>query len=108
MPKFQKRPVVVSAWPIRRIREIAQKHWAKLPECVASAYERGELLFDGAGVQIKTLEGWMIGGADDWIIRGLKGELYPCKADIFAATYDRVPCDNMVTGDCADTCGSCR
>lgn len=40
---------------------------------------------------IKTLEGGHICIEGDWIIRGIKGELYPCKPDIFAATYDKVP-----------------
>lgn len=41
-------------------------------------------------IEIITLEGTMTGNLDDWIIRGVKGELYPCKPDIFAATYERV------------------
>ena len=38
-------------------------------------------------VSIETLEGTMIGNIGDWIIRGIKGELYPCKPDIFEKTY---------------------
>lgn len=37
---------------------------------------------------IKTLEGWHEVTAGDWIITGVKGEHYPCKPDIFAATYE--------------------
>jgi hypothetical protein len=40
---------------------------------------------------IGTLEGTMRAEPGDWIIRSVKGELYPCKPDIFAATYERVP-----------------
>ena len=39
-------------------------------------------------VQIKTLEGTMTANIGDYIIKGVKGEIYPCKADIFEATYD--------------------
>ena len=39
---------------------------------------------------IKTLEGTMKADIGDWIIRGIKGELYPCKNDIFEATYEKV------------------
>lgn len=39
---------------------------------------------------IPTLEGLMIGVEHDWIIRGVAGELYPCKPDIFATTYEPV------------------
>jgi hypothetical protein len=37
---------------------------------------------------IDTLEGRMTANPNDWIIRGVKGEIYPCKPDIFAATYE--------------------
>jgi hypothetical protein len=39
--------------------------------------------------EIHTLEGIMRAERGDWIIRGVKGEIYPCKPDIFAATYER-------------------
>lgn len=42
------------------------------------------------GIDIKTLEGTMLAGHGDWIIRGVQGEFYPCKPDIFAATYEEV------------------
>ena len=41
-------------------------------------------------VQIKTLEGTMTANPGDWIITGVKGEKYPCKPDIFTATYEAV------------------
>ena len=41
-------------------------------------------------VKIKTLEGEMIAYKGDYIIRGVKGEIYPCKAEIFEMTYERV------------------
>lgn len=40
--------------------------------------------------QVATAEGTMRGGPDDWLIRGVQGELYPCKPGIFAATYEAV------------------
>ena len=43
-----------------------------------------------AGLEIATLEGYMIADPGDWIIKGVKGEFYPCKPDIFAATYEPV------------------
>jgi hypothetical protein len=42
----------------------------------------------GISLSIPTLEGTMQASENDWIIRGVKGELYPCKPDIFAATYE--------------------
>lgn len=43
---------------------------------------------DYAQWDIETLEGTMTARPGDWIIRGVKGEIYPCKPDIFAATYE--------------------
>ena len=45
---------------------------------------------DVIGLLIPTLEGLMVARQNDWIIRGIKGELYPCKPDIFEATYEPV------------------
>ena len=44
----------------------------------------------GRVVEIPTLEGVMTASAGDWIICGVKGEFYPCKSDIFEATYEAV------------------
>ena len=41
-------------------------------------------------IEIDTLEGTMRAEPEDWIIRGVKGEIYPCKPDIFEITYERV------------------
>lgn len=49
-------------------------------------YERHETAF-----RIKTLEGVMDVDLGDYVIRGVQGEFYPCKPDIFAATYEQVP-----------------
>lgn len=42
------------------------------------------------GCEIPTLEGAMLASPGDWIIRGVKGEFYPCKPDIFRTTYEQV------------------
>ena len=58
MPRFRKKPIVITA------------------ELCANR------------TVIKTLEGDMVAEPGDWIITGIKGERYPCKPDIFAATYE--------------------
>lgn len=60
-----------------------------------AAVALGDVVFhpsrEGPGhLTIATLEGVMRAEVGDWIIRGVKGELYPCKPDIFAATYEPV------------------
>lgn len=42
------------------------------------------------GLDIPTLEGVMRADVGDWVIRGVKGEFYPCKPDVFAATYEEI------------------
>lgn len=44
----------------------------------------------GSSILIPTLEGEMTASPGDWIIRGVNGEYYPCKPDIFDKTYERV------------------
>lgn len=67
----------------------------QLPSWAFAAVVSGELVpQDGGGVHVKTLEDGPNGEAKhvadvgDWIIRGIKGELYPCKPDIFEASYE--------------------
>ncbi|OBC11417.1 hypothetical protein A5784_35045 [Mycobacterium sp. 852013-50091_SCH5140682] len=50
-------------------------------------------------LMVSTLEGAMAAIPGDWIIRGVAGEFYPCKPDIFAATYDAVPTETAMTRD---------
>jgi len=105
--KFRKKPVVIEAikwngatvgltnggipfaterleypeWmpPVARI--VTDEKWpAKVPA--------GEVWRDGDDLWIGTLEGPHRADPGDWIIRGVKGELYPCKPDIFDATYE--------------------
>lgn len=53
------------------------------------------------GIMIGTLEGSMLAAPGDYIIKGVKGEFYPCKPDIFCATYER----EYKTGECR-RCGT--
>ena len=49
----------------------------------------------GSHLTVRTLEGCMVASHGDWIIKGVKGEFYPCKPDIFKATYE--PADGPST-----------
>ena len=80
MPKFRKKPVVIEA-----VRYQAGMQPGELAADVVAGNVRYPE--DGTAL-IRTLEGVMIASPGDWIIRGVKGELYPCKPDIFAATYE--------------------
>ena len=82
--KFRKKPVVIEAFQIP-----ANDQTANMPVWVIQAVINKQIEPDpNGGVEIKTLEGAMRGDVGDWIIKGVKGEFYPCKPDIFAATYE--------------------
>ena len=49
-----------------------------------------QVLEEREKIEIKTLEGTMTASRGDWIIKGVSGEFYPCKPDIFAKTYELV------------------
>lgn len=90
MPKFRKKPVVIDAWLVKDILNLAAGNWRELPPEVAQAYERGELVFATHTIHVTTLEGEHVAGEEDWLIRGVKGEFYGCRSDIFDATYEAV------------------
>lgn len=86
MAKFRKKPVVIEAvqWTGANI-ETMTAHCAPLGQGEPWQIEPPQL---GQDMTIHTLEGDHTAKVGDWIIRGVKGELYPCKPDIFAATYE--------------------
>lgn len=88
MPQFRKKPVVVEAW---RFTGQDRMDW---PEPFASSNDLRPVLDDHkpmlVAVDIPTLEGTMRANKGDWIIRGVKGELYPCRDDIFREIYEEV------------------
>jgi hypothetical protein len=93
MAKYRKKPVVIEA--IRNTGEWRPVvAWLESFGLGGMAFQPGEVppitRVAGGGLNIGTLEGTMRADVGDWIIRGVKGELYPCKPDIFAATYEEV------------------
>jgi hypothetical protein len=95
--KFRKKPVTIEAFQMTKERRVNNYEWPLwLHEAwneergvAGSVYPTTEGTGDGT-VSIATLEGEHLVSFGDWIIRGVKGELYPCKPDIFAATYEAV------------------
>ena len=88
MPYFKKKPVVVEAHRFNgSSSEIAAfKKWQAGQEFVRPVVQTR----DRVSMMIHTWEGWMEASPGDWIIKGVQGEFYPCKPDIFAATYEAV------------------
>ena len=88
MPKYRKKPVTIEA--IQFVDNASAEQilkWAGTPPISAS--------IDPAtgtcrSLRVETLEGRMVAVTGDWIIQGVQGEFYPCKPDIFDATYEAI------------------
>jgi len=81
MSKYRKKPVVIDA-----------VQWVRGNEDKVKAFMNMELVteYQGEILVIETLEGTMRANQGDYIIKGVQGEIYPCKPDIFEQTYELV------------------
>ena len=102
--RFTKNPVTIDAikWTGSNLREVIA--FTDGPPDTRSihagmAWEAYVDLVARDGLKIYTLEGKMLANIGDWIIRGIKGEYYPCKPDIFEATYTSAPQAQAVERD---------
>ena len=110
MTRFRKKPVIIEAFQMTREHMDSNEDW---PDWLHAAWNRpnhqaGSLTLDPlyhagdidrhSAFRCVTLEGAHRVTPDDWIIRGVKGELYPCKPDIFEATYEAVSEDKGEDG----------
>lgn len=93
MAKYRKKPVVIEAFQFDGdLIDCNGKYY--VPEWAGEAYENGTIYFadrqnNPSELYIKTLEGPLHASVGDYIIKGVNGELYPCKPDIFKQTYER-------------------
>jgi len=88
--KYRKKPVVVEAIQYCGNGEFFSNQ--KPPAWLDEAVHAGTFFEDAddGNTYIRTLEGDMVVSPDDWIIKGIKGEIYSCKPDIFAEIYEEV------------------
>ena len=98
MSKFRKKPIVIDAV------QLLWENWSEICDFAgvgsgshqpSGCYidkdgNKTEDTTDIIGLEIPTLEGVMLAKQGDWIIKGVSGELYPCKPDIFEKTYEKV------------------
>jgi hypothetical protein len=95
MPRFRKKPVVIEAVQFNGKNDL---------EVSAFVGENGyDPTENGPSWVIRTLEGEMRADPGDWIIKGVQGEFYPCKPDIFEATYEAVEDDTSLPEDYWET-----
>lgn len=88
MAKYRKKPVIIEAF-----QWTGDERQTEETEWIIEQIKEGNITFvngDCLEMEIKTLEGTMRAIPNDYIIKGVKGEIYPCKPDIFEATYEPV------------------
>ena len=86
--KYRKKPVVIEAWKFtRKALEDIDSWVRKYRDDIKLVSQYGG---DALYIEIETLEGTMRAELNDYIIKGVQGEFYPCKPDIFEATYEVV------------------
>lgn len=94
MPKYRKKPVVIEAQQWDGTAEGATPiiDWILSTSAQAARYHSVQQVFGEEPIppeiSIDTLEGTMSADPLDWVIKGVRGEFYPCKPDIFAVTYE--------------------
>jgi hypothetical protein len=108
--KYRKKPVVVEAF-----QWIGGPDQTEDPVWACEAIKSGKIWFSNPGtkdvcMEIETLEGVMCARQGDFIIQGVKGEIYPCKSDIFSATYEPAekPAPERTCSDCDYLCDGGR
>lgn len=105
MAKYRKKPVIIEAVQYIRGQEVPAVEFLggydrNIHEVRIGEYETDVAKFtmdwydQGCSIDIKTLEGLMHVSDGDWIIKGVNGEFYPCKPDIFEKTYEKVEENN--------------
>lgn len=93
--KFRKKPVVIEAMRFNTNNEVGSPDMDAIVNWInqgrpPSNEGKGHAWHNGTDIFVVTLEGEMRATVGDWIIRGVQGEFYPVKPDIFEATYERV------------------
>ena len=86
--KFRKKPVIIEAVQLRWDTWSEMCEFAGVGKMEDGKPEGKMGQNNSIGLAIPTLEGVMIASENDWIIKGIKGEFYPCRPDIFKLTYN--------------------
>ena len=91
MSLYRKKPIVIEAFLLTERGLVAEDwFWDAVTKNDIITHSFGKHEPNPAWCEIKTLEGVMVAKAGDYIIRGVNGEIYPCKAEIFHKTYEEV------------------
>lgn len=89
--KYRKKPVVIEALKLNERGLIGEDwFWDAVSSNIVITHNFGKYNASPAWCEIRTLEGVMIANTNDYIVKGVQGEIYPCKPDIFEQTYEIV------------------
>ena len=95
--KYKKKPIVIEAVQLQLNNILEVERFIENKEIIVGSsnmcqdkFEDYKNLVVKEGRKIKTLEGEVVASVGDYIIKGIQGEVYPCKPDIFKATYEKV------------------
>ena len=86
MSKYRKKPIEIEACQMGT----DDSYYGAAPQWVLIAIKADRVKLTPDGFEVKTDEGTMIGVGGDYLIRGVEGELYPCRLSVFQATYEPV------------------
>lgn len=87
MTKYVKKPIPVDVWKITS--EYSEYYHGNIPDWVQEAFKDNTIYLSISGkLVVSTLEGSICGNIGDYLIKGVQGELYPCRKDIFEETYE--------------------
>lgn len=91
MAKYRKLPVIIEAEKVNDLLYGFAHDFSELPQWVIDAYNNMKITaITDNYFNVNTLEGTMLASREDYLVKGIDGELYPCKIDIFEKTYERV------------------
>lgn len=89
--KYRKKPIVIEAFQLNERGLVGEDwFWDSVTNNDIITHDFGKFYRNPAWCEIKMLEGVMVAKTGDYIIRGVNGEIYPCKPDIFEKTYEKV------------------
>lgn len=89
--QYRKKPVIVEAFQLNERGLVGEDwFWDAVTRNDIITHYFGKFYHEPAWCEIKTLEGTMIAKTGDYIIKGVNGEIYPCKPEIFEKTYEIV------------------
>ena len=93
--KYVKKPVEIEAIQLKEdniieVFDFLDETNYKETKSAEELEDFSQMMLKQGYIEIETLEGMMIANFGDYIIKGIKGEFYPCKPNIFQATYEEV------------------